>query len=123
GRREALLFVLEEETDPSRFSIRRLANYCLDLTELLGTDRVVPVVIFLRASERIPRRLVLGGDQYAYLTFNYLSCELAGLDVDLWLESSNLVARLNLPNMSWPTERKLEIYAAAVRGLQTLEPD
>lgn len=48
GRREALLFVLEEEIDPRRFSIRRLAHYCLDLSELLATDRAVPVVIFLR---------------------------------------------------------------------------
>ena len=30
GRREALLFVLEEETDPKRFSIQRLAHYCLE---------------------------------------------------------------------------------------------
>jgi len=48
GRREALLFVLEEESDARRFSIHRLAHYCLDLAELMETDRVVPVVIFLR---------------------------------------------------------------------------
>jgi len=29
GRREALLFVLEEETESRRFSIHRLAHYCL----------------------------------------------------------------------------------------------
>jgi len=34
GQREALLFVLEEESDTSRFSIHRLAHYCLDLSEL-----------------------------------------------------------------------------------------
>jgi hypothetical protein len=51
GRREAILFVLEEETEPARFSIHRLAHYCLDLSELLGTTRVVPVVIFLHARE------------------------------------------------------------------------
>ena len=45
GEREALLFVLEEETDPDRFSIHRLAHYCLDLSELCETSRVVPVVI------------------------------------------------------------------------------
>jgi len=28
GRRSALLFVLEEETDPKRFSIHGLAHYC-----------------------------------------------------------------------------------------------
>jgi hypothetical protein len=39
---------LEEESDPRRFSIQRLAHYCLDLGELFETDRVVPVVMFLR---------------------------------------------------------------------------
>ena len=34
GRRAALLFVFEEETEPARFSIQRLAHYCLDLAEL-----------------------------------------------------------------------------------------
>ena len=34
-----------------------------------------------------------------------------------------LVARLNLPNMSHPPERRLEVYAAAIRDLTTLEPD
>ena len=28
GRRAALLFVFEEETDPRRFSVHRLAHYC-----------------------------------------------------------------------------------------------
>lgn len=123
GYREALLFVVEEETDPARFSVRRLAHYCLDLTDLLDTNRVVPVVIFLRASKRIPKQLKLGGDHHTYLSFHYLSCDLTGLDADQWLESTNLVARLNLPNMRWQPEQKLDIYASAVRGLQTLEPD
>ena len=50
GRRAALLFVIEEESDPRRFSIHRLVHYCTDLSELCETDRVVPVVIFLRGS-------------------------------------------------------------------------
>jgi len=33
------------------------------------------------------------------------------------------VARLNLPNMAYGAEEKLEVYARAVRGLTTLEPD
>ena len=48
GRRAALLFVIEEESDPRRFSIHRLVHYCTDLSELCHTDRVVPVVVFLR---------------------------------------------------------------------------
>jgi len=33
GRRAALLFVVEEEIEPQRFSIHGLAHYCLDLAE------------------------------------------------------------------------------------------
>lgn len=123
GRREALLFALEEETDPSRFSIRRLAHYCLDLTELYNTDRVVPVVIFLRSGSRIPRQLNLGGNRHTYLAFHYVSCDLTELDANAYLDSPNLVARLNLPNMRWAPEQKVDIYAHAMRGLFELEPD
>ena len=65
GRREALLFVIEEESDPRRFSIHRLAHYCLDLGELLETDRVVPVVVFLRG-QATQRELALGGERHTY---------------------------------------------------------
>ena len=75
GRREALLFVLEEESDPGRFSIYRLAHYCLDLADLLETERVVPVVIFLRGGGH-RRELMLGGERHVYLSFTYLECAL-----------------------------------------------
>lgn len=39
------------------------------------------------------------------------------------LGSDNLVARLNLPNMAYPPEEKIDVYAQAVRGLLQLEPD
>src|SRR5690606_17350231 len=45
GRRDALLFVLEEETHPARFSIHRLAQYCLEFSDMFKTNRVVPVAI------------------------------------------------------------------------------
>jgi hypothetical protein len=122
GRREVLLFILEEESDPRRFSIHRLAHYCLDLAELFETERVVPVVIFLR-SGGVQRALVLGGDQHTYLSFHYLACELAALPFERYRDSDNLVARLNLPNMRYASARRVEVYAQAVRGLRTLEPD
>jgi len=68
GQREALLFVIEQESEPRRFSIHRLAHYCLDLAEMFSIDRVVPVVIFLRPGN-FPKRLVLGGDVHHYLEF------------------------------------------------------
>jgi len=121
GSREALLFVLEEESEVRRFSIHRLAHYCLDLAELFGTDRVVPVVIFLRAGS-YPRELILGGRRHTYLSFRYLVCTLAEIPFERYCESDNIVARLNLPNMRYPRERKVEAYAQAVRGLTRLEP-
>ena len=123
GRREALLFVLEEESSASRFSIKRLAHYCLDLAELYDTVRVVPVVIFLNKAGHAPERLQLGSDQHTYLDFRYVKCELSALPYELWQDSDNLVARLNLPNMRWPKALKVEIYAKAIQGLLSLEPD
>ena len=63
GRREALLFVLEEESAARRFDIHSLAHYRLDLAQLSETTRVVPVVIFLdaghaAASDVAPRLVV-----------------------------------------------------------------
>ena len=68
GSREAVLFILEEETQQRRFSIHRLAHYCLDIAELMQTKRVVPVVIFLGKGQR-ESELILGGQQYNYLQF------------------------------------------------------
>jgi len=115
--------VLEEETDARRFSIHRLAHYCLDLAELLKTERVVPVVIFLRRATGVAQRLCLSGDQHTYLDFRYLSCALGELTYEHYRHSDNLVVRLNLPNMQYPSGRKVEVYAQAVRGLTDLESD
>jgi hypothetical protein len=121
GRREALLFVLEEESNPQRFSIHRLAHYCLDLAQLLNTERVVPVVIFLR-SGNYARELNLGGDRNTYLSFRYLVCDLSTLPFEKYKESDNIVARLNLPNMKYAAGSKIEVFAQAMRGLFSLEP-
>jgi len=123
GRRETLAFVLEAESDARRFSIHRLAHYCLDLAELMETDRVVPVVIFLRRAAGVAQRLRLSGDHETYLDFHYLSCALGELSYEDYRHSDNLVVRLNLPNMRYPTGRKVEVYAQAVRGLTELESD
>ena len=122
GRREALLFVLEEESAGRRFSIHRLAHYCLDLAELFATDRVVPVVVFLRG-EPARRELRLGGDRHVYLRFAYLGCVLSALPFERHRESDNIVARLNLPNMRYAPGRRVEVYALACRGLLELDAD
>ena len=122
GRREAVLFVVEEETEPRRFSPYRLARYCLDLAEMFGTHRVVPVAIFLR-SGAVPSRLVLGTERRPYLTFDHLACRLAETPYERWRDSRNVAALVNLPNMRVPSERRVDAYAAAVRGLLAVEPD
>ena len=116
GRREAILFVIEEETEPARFSVHRLAHYCLDLSELLDTHRVVPVVVFLHRGD-FAERLSLGGDATTYLDFHFLAYALSRIPARQHFDSANLVARLNLPNMAYAPEDKLEVYARAMRGL------
>ena len=123
GRREAILFALEEETDWRRFSLHRLAHYCLDLAELFETDRVVPVAIFPRAADAAPASLTLGTERRRYLTFDYLACKLREIPSERWRNSGNLVARVNLPNMQSSEHRKVEVYAEAVRGLLEIEQD
>ena len=63
-QRESILFLLEEETQPRRFCIHRLAHYCLDLAKLNKTDRVVPVVIFLHPGNR-QKALAIGTEYKA----------------------------------------------------------
>ena len=40
-----------------------------------------------------------------------------------WLDSGNLVARVNLPNMDIGALDRVDVYASAVRGLLDLEKD
>ena len=122
GQREALLFVVEEESKASLFSIHRLVHYCVDLSELLKTERVVPVVIFLGKGSR-KTHLDLGGDRHKYLQFHYLSCALGDIPWEQHRHSNNLVARLNLPNMKYTDEQVFDVYTQATHGLIELEPD
>ena len=126
GRREAVLFVVEEETEPRRFSPHRLAHYCLDLAQMFETNRVVPVAIFLRGTppageESAP--LVLGTERRPYLTFDHLAFRLAATPYEDWRGSRNVAALVNLPNMRVPAERRVDAYADAVRGLTAVEKD
>ncbi len=123
GRRQTLLFAIEEETDPRHFSIHRLAHYCIDLVELNKSDRVVPVVIFLGEAGSAPAFLAVGDEYKRFLTFEYLSCKLKDIPYESWQHSDNLVARLNLPNMRYPADQKKEVFDQAYHGLLALEPD
>src|SRR5690606_7628776 len=118
----ALLFLFEEESDSARFSIYRLGRYCLDLAELMKTDRVVPVVIFLKDSQRVRTELHLGTEHQTFLSFHYLRRGLKELRAEDYQDSPNIVARIALPTMAYPADQLVDIFAAAVRGLE-LEPN
>ncbi|MFO1428780.1 MAG: hypothetical protein U1F76_01360 [Candidatus Competibacteraceae bacterium] len=120
--REAVVFILEEESDTARFSIHRVARYCLDLAELLTMRQVVPVVIFLRPGN-YSQELVLATAQMTYLSFRYLVCDLGRLSVEDYLESSNVVASVLLPLMKYAPERRVEVCQQALEGLVELEPN
>lgn len=118
--REAVVFILEEESDPGRFSIHRLVHYCVDLAELLSMDRVVPVVIFLKPGS-YRQELVLATTQMIYLSFRYLLCDLGRLPVENYLQSSNVVARILMPLMKHAPGRRVEVCQQALEGLLELE--
>ena len=88
----------------------------------METERVVPVVIFLRGGQR-RESLRLGGERHTYLDFRYLACDLSRLSATEHLASANIVVRLNLPNMAYPGTDRLAVYAAAQQGLASLEPN
>lgn len=122
GQRAGVLFVVEEETEPRRFSVHRLVHYCVDLADLLKTNRIVPIVVFLHAGE-FSHGLQLGDDEEVYLAFHFIYCQLARLPAEHYVRSDNIVARLNLPNMYHPRAKRVEIYAHAIDGLLALETD
>ena len=123
GRRDAVVFALEEESVSRHFSPRHLARYCLDIADLYDTNRIVPVVVFLREAGRVPSSVVLGTERDSYLTFKYIARKLANEPVSRWWDTTNVVARVNLPNMRVAEERRAAAYGQAVRGLLELETD
>ncbi len=87
---------------------------------LLGMDRVVPVVIFLRPG-RYPQELVLTSGRRVYLHFSYLICDLGRLPVDDYLDNRNVVTRILLPLMKHARGRRVEVCLRALEGLIELE--
>ena len=125
GRPEALLYLVAVESDRCRFSRHRLAHCCFETADMFRSARVVvvPVVVFLQPGSA-PGPLMLGTERRTYLRLDYLDCSLGDMPAEDWLDSSNVVARVNLPNMRRPPGlTKVDVYAQAVRGLFDLEQD
>ena len=121
-KKQAVLFLLEEETQTRYFSIYRLIHYCVDVADLLNITRVVPVVVFLRPG-RHPLSLELGTEKNTYLSFRFIACDLGEIPAIEHIESRNIVARINLPNMRYDPGQRVEICLRAQEGLAQLEPD
>ena len=66
---------------------------------------------------------MLGTERRPYLRFDYLACKLAEMPAERWLDSDNVVARVNLPNMRAKGHDRVEVYARAVSGLLEQEAD
>nr|VFJ87959.1 MAG: conserved hypothetical protein (putative transposase or invertase) [Candidatus Kentron sp. LFY]VFJ91374.1 MAG: conserved hypothetical protein (putative transposase or invertase) [Candidatus Kentron sp. LFY] len=121
-KKQAVLFILEEETETRYFSIHRLIHYCVDMADLLNITRVVPVVVFLRPG-RYSLSLDLGTEHNTYLGFRFIACDLGEIPAVQHIESRNIVARINLPNMRHEPNQRVDICLRAQEGLAELEPD
>jgi len=122
GEREAVLFLVEEETVPNRFSIHRLVEYVAGTARMLDTTRIVPVVVFLKSGS-FDQTLTIGTELRTYLQFNFEFTQLARIAAKDHLDSANIYARLNLPNMKVEKGRRVDACLAAIEGLRRLVPD
>ena len=122
GRREAMIFIIEEETTPGRFAIDRLAKYCLEIYGIYRIRAITPVVVFLRDDPGIPLRLDLEGvDKAPVMFFRYVPCILPQYLALEHLDTDNLVEQVLLPTMSWSPQDKVHIVGRAIRSLLRLE--
>ena len=124
GSRETLILIMEEETDPARFSIHRLVSYCAQLGEVMKTDAIVPVVIFLRAG-KVRTALRQGSKSRTTLQFNYPWRMLGDMQAENFAHSDNVVARIVTACMRWADGQtgRVRAYGQAVHGLLALEPN
>ena len=89
---------------------------------MFNTNKVVPVVIFLKKYYG-STRLTQSSHDFDYLNFTFLHCQLASIPWQRYRYSTNIVARVNLPNMAHEKKERIDVYASAADGLMTLETD
>ena len=78
----------------------------------------VPGAPLFGAATRVRKKLHLGSERRTFLSFDYLSCVLNELPAEAYKDSDNIVARITLPTMAYARERLIDIFAAALRGLE-----
>ena len=67
-----MVILIEHQTIPSRFRIKKLLTYYVNLSEVLHTDIITPIVIFLRDGRDIPVRLDMGPLDRRHAFFDYI---------------------------------------------------
>lgn len=123
GRRQGVLFCIEENSHAVKGSLRRHAIYTLLLSDMHDMNRVVPVAIHPFDKAPPPNCLELSGDHGTYLKFTVLTITLPGLRAMERLKSNNVVELICLPLMKYEDDQKSEVVVRSLEGLISNEPD
>ena len=121
GSRETMVILIEHQTVPSRFRIKKLLKYYVTLSEVLHTDIITPIVIFLRDGRGIPARLDMGPPERRYAFFDYIPVILPRWKAIEHLGTDNVVEQVLLTTMSRKGQDKVLILGQAIQALLRLE--
>ena len=121
GSRETMVILIEHQTVPSRFRIKKLLTYYVNLSEVLHTDIITPIVIFLRDGRDIPVRLDMGPLDRRHAFFDYIPVILPRWKAIEHLGTDNVVEQVLLTTMSRKDQDKVFILGQAIKALLRLE--
>ena len=121
GSRETMVILIEHQTIPSRFRIKKLLMYYVKLSEVLHTDIITPIVIFLRDGRDIPVRLGMGPLDRRHAFFDYIPVILPRWKAIEHLGTDNVVEQVLLTTMSRKDQDKVFILGQAIKALLRLE--
>jgi hypothetical protein len=123
GEKEAVIFVIENESRERSDFLHYLAIVCLNISLLMKTRRIVPVAVHPFRRKDAENRLTLGGNTRDFLDFSCLSCALGTMDASAHYADDNIVTRLCLPLMAHEPAEKLLVVTRSFEGLAALEPN
>ena len=88
-----------------------------------GLDGPTPQPEPTRTNGGVPTDLRIGIRRRPCLSLDYHLCRLSDLNALDYMDSANIAARIVLPNMRHPRERRVDVCLSAIEGLGALEPD
>lgn len=115
--------MIEQQTVPSRFRLKKMAIYYLLLSELCKTDAIVPVTVFLHRGRDIPEQLDMMVDDDRFMWFRYVSVVLPDWQAIDHIDTDNVVEQVLLTTMSGKGLDRVDIVGRAIRNLIRLEKD